>query len=293
MIELIGIILRWKWPIVAVCFIAALLSVGLSLLKPNYFKSTVIFLAANPYMMDRSTIFSKTPGENPVFMFGSGKEIDRLISIGKSQPLVDYIINKYNLIQHYEIDTTDPLAAFKVTERLWKNYKILKNPLDAIEVQIEDIDPKKAADMANDIVQKIDSIHLGILSKSKADMASMLDFNIKDLEHKITVLNDSIIQVKKKANAKTVFTLESLRDAAIEDLSEAQLVKDQYATLASNEMSSVYILQQAAPSVKKSKPKRSIMVLGTLIATLLFSASFAIIFEQLKAAGYFDKPYSS
>jgi len=103
MIELIGIVLRWKWPIAIVCAVVGLLSVGLSLLQPNYFKSTVVFLAANPYMMDRSNIFSKTPGENPVFMFGSSREIDRLISIGKSQPLVDYIIHKYKLAEHYNI----------------------------------------------------------------------------------------------------------------------------------------------------------------------------------------------
>jgi len=115
MIELIGIVLRWKWPIAIVCLIAGLLSVGLSLLKPNYFKSTVVFLAANPYMIDRSNIFSKTPGENPVFMFGSSREIDRLLSIGQSQPLINYIINKYQLIKHYEIDESDPLASFELT----------------------------------------------------------------------------------------------------------------------------------------------------------------------------------
>lgn len=289
MIELIGIVLRWKWPIAIVCLIAGLLSVGLSLLKPNYFKSTVVFLAANPYMIDRSNIFSKTPGENPVFMFGASRDIDRLLSIGQSQPLINYIINKYQLIKHYEIDESDPLASFKVNEKLWKNYSILKNPLDAIEVHVEDINPQKAADMANDIVRKIDSIHLSIMSKSKANMAGMLDYNINDIQKKLAVLNDSINKVKRTGNIKALETLETLQQASIEDLSEAEVVKDQYKTLASNEVSSVYILQQAAPSVKKSKPKRSIIVLSTLLATLFFSAGFAIIFEQLKAAGYFDK----
>ncbi len=289
MIELIGIVLRWKLPIAVVCLIAGLLSVGLSLMKPNFFKSTVVFLAANPYMIDRSNIFSKTPGENPVFMFGSSREIDRLLSIGKSQPLIDYIIHKYQLIKHYEIDESDPLAAFKVNEKLWGNYKILKNPLDAVEVHVEDTEPQKAADMANDIVRKIDSIHLSIMAKSKADMAGMLNYNINDIQKKLGVLNDSINKVKSTGNSKALETLETLRDAAIEDLTDAEVVKDQYKTLASNEFSSVYILQQAAPAVKKSKPKRSIIVLSTLLAALFCSAGFAIIFEQLKAAGYFDK----
>lgn len=289
MIELIGIVLRWKLPIAIVCLIAGLLSVGLSLTKPNFFKSTVVFLAANPYMIDRSNIFSKTPGENPVFMFGSSRDIDRLLSIGKSQPLIDYIIYKYQLLKHYDIDESDPLASFKVNEKLWGNYKILKNSLDAIEVHVEDTEPQKAADMANDIVRKMDSIHLSIMSKSKADMAGMLDYNINDIQKKLAVLKDSITSIRAAGNLKALATLETLRDSAIEDLSEAEVVKDQYKTLASNEVSSVYILQQAVPSVKKSKPKRSIIVLSTLLAALFCSAAFAIIFEQLKAAGYFDK----
>lgn len=292
MIELIGIVLRWKWPIAIVCAVVGLLSVGLSLLQPNYFKSTVVFLAANPYMMDRSNIFSKTPGENPVFMFGSSREIDRLISIGKSQPLVDYIIHKYKLAEHYNIKQSDPLAGHKVNEKLSKNYKIIKNPLDAIEVQVEDTDPQKAANMANDIVQKIDSIHIGIMSQSKDDMANMLNYNINELSEKLSVFNDSIVKMKNSTNLKELEILEAMRATIITDLSEAQVVKDQYKTLASNNISSVYILQQAAPSVKKSKPKRSITVLSALLATLILSAGFAIIFEQLKAAGYLVKQNS-
>lgn len=282
MIELIDIINKWKWPIAIVCGVAGILSVVFSLLKPNYYESTVIFLAANPYLIDRSTLFSETPGETPLFMFGSSADIDRLISIGRAQPLIEYVISKFDIAAHYEQDMTDPLASYKVNENFLKNYKIFKNSLDAIEVHVEDQDPKLAATMANDIVSYIDSSNIELLSSSKEDMANLLDQTITKLNRKLKGLNADIAIMKRNNSLEDFEITEGLREKTIEDLSTAQLVKEQYETLSDKNISSIYILQEAHPSVKKSKPKRSMMVLSTVLAALILSCAIAIIMEQWK-----------
>lgn len=282
MIELIGILWRWKWPIAIVCALTAILSVVFSLLKPNYYESSVVFLAANPYLIDRSTLFSEKPGETPLFMFGSTNDIDRLMSIGSAQPLIDYVINKYNLYDHYKIDKSDPLASYEVNKEFLKHYSIIKNARDAVEVHVADQDPALAAKMANDIVSKIDASNIELLASSKTDMANLVDISISKLRTKLTALNDSLV-AGKVVRSSDIEIVEGLREKTIEDLNRAQLVKEQYETLSDKNITSLYILQKAYPSVKKSKPKRSIMVLSSILAALILSAGIAIILEQFKA----------
>lgn len=282
MIELIGILWRWKWPIVIVCALTAILSVIFALLKPNYYESSVVFLAANPYLIDRSTVFSEKPGETPLFMFGSTNDIDRLMSIATAQPLIDYIINKYNLYDHYKIDKSDPLASYEVNKEFLKHYSIIKNARDAVEVHVADQDPELAATMANDIVTKIDESNIELLSSSKTDMANLVKKSITKLRQKLTALNDSLVG-SEISRSTDIEIIEGLREKTIEDLNRAELVKEQYETLSDKNITSIYILQKAYPSVKKSKPKRSIMVLSSILAALILSAGIAIILEQFKA----------
>jgi len=282
MIELFNILFKWKLPIALACVLALVLSVIFSLMKPNYYQSTVKFFPANPYMIDRSSMFSKTPGENPQYIFGSGQEIDRLISIGQSQPLKNYVINKYNLLEHYKIDKNDALHEFKVNKAFDKNYEIIKNALDVIEVSVEDVDRELASKMANDIVKKIDETHIDIVNNSKLEMAKMLDYTISELNGKLDNLNDRITKSIRRGAQQDVAVLDEVKNNFIEDLSEAQVVKEQYLTLASSKMSSIYLIQEAKPAFYKSRPQRSIIVLSSLLLTFIACSLIAIIYEQIK-----------
>jgi len=277
MLELISIILRWKWHLVAVCFLAGIISTVVLLLKPNYYQSVAVFLAAKPYNVDRTSIFSEAPGKYPVNLFGNSQEIDRLISIGRSSTLIQSVINDFNLMQHYEIDATDPLAGVKTAERFMKNYSIIKNPLDAIEVSVEDQDPKFAADIANTIVKKIDETYANITVKGKTNLTATLQHNIDVLKQRLSKLNQEI--ANKPANLNY---LEQTKTALIVDLNEAETIKGQYNTMANSKTSALYVLENASPSLKKSKPKRTIGVLSTILATLIISVSIAVVLEQLK-----------
>lgn len=277
MLELVSIIFRWKWHLIAVCFLAGLISAITLLSKPNYYQSVAVFLAANPYNVDRTSIFSRTPGEYPVYLFGNSQEIDRLISIGRSSPLIQSVISEYNLQQHYEVDASDPMAMVKTTERFMKNYSIIKNPLDAIEVIVEDTDPQLAANIANSVVKKIDATYSNITNKSKTTLTQTLQHNIDALKQRLKEID---IQIEE--NPANLSFLQQTKTTLTNDLNEAETIKAQYNTLANSESSAVYILENAAASLKKSKPKRTLGVLSTVLATLIIGISIVVILEQLK-----------
>jgi len=277
MLELVSIIFRWKWHLIAVCFLAAVISAVTLYLKPNYYQSRAVFLAANPYTVDRTSIFSRTPGDYPTYLFGNSKEIDRLLSIGRSSPLLNSIISEFNLKQHYKIKASDPLAGVKAAEKFMKNFSIIKNALDGIEVAVEDENPQIAADIANSVVQKIDETYSNITKESKTNLTQTLQYNIDDLNKRIKQID---VQMAESPN--NINYLQQTKTTIINDLNEAETIKAQYNTLANNKVSSVYILERAAPSLKKSKPKRTLGVLSAVLATLILSIFTVVILEQLK-----------
>jgi len=277
MLELISILFRWKWPLASVCILAGVISAIVLLLKPNHYQSTAVFLAANPYNIDRSSIFSRTPGDYPVYLFGNSQEIDRLLAIGRSSPLIQSIISQFNLQQHYKIDTKDELAIVKTTERFMNNFSIIKNALDAIEVTIEDEDPQMAADMANMVVKKIDETYSNLTKESKNKLTQTLQFNIDALKQRLNQIDK---QIAEKPNS--ISYLQQSKTSLINDLNEAETIKAQYNTLANNETSAVYILENARASLKKSKPKRTLGVLSAILSTLVIGVFTVVLLEQLK-----------
>jgi len=277
MLELISILFRWKWPLASVCILAGVISAIVLLLKPNHYQSTAVFLAANLYNIDRSSIFSRTPGDYPVYLFGNSQEIDRLLAIGRSSPLIQSIISQFNLQQHYKIDTKDELAIVKTTERFMNNFSIIKNALDAIEVTIEDEDPQMAADMANMVVKKIDETYSNLTKESKNKLTQTLQFNIDALKQRLNQIDK---QIAEKPNS--ISYLQQSKTSLINDLNEAETIKAQYNTLANNETSAVYILENARASLKKSKPKRTLGVLSAILSTLVIGVFTVVLLEQLK-----------
>lgn len=277
MLELVSIVFRWKWHLAAVCFLAGLISAVSLFLKPNYYQSVATFLAANPYSIDRTSIFSRTPGDYPVYLFGNSKEIDRLLSIGRSSPLIQSIINEFKLTEHYEVNASDPMATAKTTQKFMKNFEIIKNPLDAIEVFVEDKDPQMAADIANAVVKKIDETYSNITKESKTQLTQTLQYNIDALNQRLKQIDSQIA-----SNPTNLNYLTQSKTTLINDLNEAETIKAQYNTLANNETSAVYILENATASLKKSKPNRTLGVLSTVLATLIIGVAIVVILEQLK-----------
>jgi len=277
MLELVSILFRWKWHLAAVCFLAGIISAVSLFLKPNYYQSMAVFLAANPYNVDRTSIFSRTPGEYPIYLFGNSQEIDRLLSIGRSSPLIQSVINEFKLIEHYEISAKGQLAGVKTTEMFMKNFSIVKNALDGIEVVVEDRDPQMAADIANAIVKKIDETYSNITKESKIKLTQTLQYNIDALNERLKQIDTQIAESPKNINF-----LQQSKTTLINDLNEAETIKAQYNTLANNETSAVYILENAGVSLKKSKPKRTLGVLSTVLATLIIGIAIVVILEQLK-----------
>ncbi|MCB9032597.1 MAG: hypothetical protein H6553_02050 [Chitinophagales bacterium] len=257
MIDLFTIIYKWKKQIIAFCTLAVIMSIIISMpsIMPPYFESKMVFYISNPQSTDRANLFGD--GEiGSISQFGSKDDINRFITIANSSEVLDYIISKYKLSTHYKIDSKDKqLINFYTKRELQSNYKMLINDEGAIEASIIDTDAQLAANMIKDIVAKSNEIYQNIIKQNKTKTLEQLNQLISENP------NDNSVEAEKLRN-----------------------IYKQYKVVAETDFKSLYIIQDAYPAAKKSKPVRWLIVASTAIAALVGSILLAVIIELFKDA---------
>jgi len=196
----------WKIPILVTSVIAALIAVFYSLSVPNYYKSKTVFYPANPRIASRGALFGGAD-ENMSF-FGGTKETDRILNIAKSSELVNYIVKKYDLYAHYEIDTTELEAPHYVTNDFMKLYKVKKNVESAIEISIEDVDREKTADMVWAIVGKINEINNRLTKDNQRRILGSFEKRMVDKQADFTTSTDSLRRLRSEYGIVSVASQE-------------------------------------------------------------------------------------
>ncbi|HSI91687.1 MAG TPA: hypothetical protein VK927_11255, partial [Adhaeribacter sp.] len=184
---LIRIINRWKYLVLGVTLMAAIISIVVAKMLPNEYKSTAIFLPLNFSSVDPDRIVA---GER-LEIASTNEDIDRMITVGESHILADYIINKYDLYTHYGIDSTrDDANRQLVLEEFMSHYSIQQNPRDAIEVSYIDQDKDFAANVANDIVNYIDTLNQQLSFENRRKALALHKNNFDFIGKEYSALKD-------------------------------------------------------------------------------------------------------
>ncbi len=146
-INLLQIVLKWKWHLVILVIGAALVSLVVSsplFMKPQ-FKSVAVIYPSNitPYSEESQT--------------------EQMLQWLNSSDVRFAVMKKFDLPKHYEV-APDAKYYASILEGIYdKNVKISKTQFESIEVSVTDIDPVMARDIVNAILfytdQKIGDVH--------------------------------------------------------------------------------------------------------------------------------------
>lgn len=288
LIELIRIALKWKKTIIITTCIAAIGSATFSwFFMPNYYKSSVNFYPANPVMTDRQVLYSNSLGEIEIDYFGSSSDVDRILTLANATPTIDYIINKYHLMEHYGYDSTKSMARYKTKKKFIKNYKAVETEFGAIEVTIWDTDKDLAADMANHIALTIDNHNRDMLLRDKYIVIETFEDIINRKQAELNVLTDSLDYLMAiKANPEKINQMDFNVDAAMANLAENRKLQEQYVTSTSDKFSTIHITEEAYPAIRKDKPVRSLIVIASTLGTFIFMLLLAVVTENYRRIKY-------
>src|SRR5687768_10015911 len=154
LIPILGTLYPWRRRILQITAAAFLLSVIASLFMKNYYQGKTIFYAASQDLFKPEKVFGG--GTQEMYYYGAGEDIDRILTVGNSIEVLDYLIDSFNLWEVYKIKPGTSKAKHNMRKALQENFEIMLTKQDALELTIEDTDPQRAATMANAAREKID-----------------------------------------------------------------------------------------------------------------------------------------
>lgn len=225
LIHVIKILLEKGKTILLGAFLVSFATAGITLLMPNYYEGLTVFYAASPDLSNPTPIGSSSQKVN---VYGNDEDLDRLLSISSSIDVLDYLIDTFDLYEHYEIDKEDIKGPYKVKKKLLKLYNVLKTKYGAISLSIEDKYPAKASAMANAARDKISELSQGMVKQSQLQTLNNYATSIREKENRISSLSDSLAVLRTTSgviDAETQGEVLSSNSADVNfDLSEAQAV---------------------------------------------------------------------
>jgi capsular polysaccharide biosynthesis protein len=284
LVRLIQIIYKWRKPLIVVTVIVGIASsVFTWFFMPDYFKSTVNFYPSNPIMTDRQVLFSNSSGEIEIDYFGSAGDVDRILTIANTSGIIDYIINKYKLMEHYGYDSTKEMARYNTKKEFLSNYSSIETEYGAIEISVWDQDKNLASDMANHIVETIDNHNKSMLLRDKKLVVETFKNQVAEKETLVSKLTDSIAVLKKTgASSETLMVVEGKLTGAVEDLMNNKKILEQNQTAVNTDFSTVHITEAAYPGIRKDKPVRSLIVIGITLGAFFFMVILAVMTENYR-----------
>ena len=215
-IELISLLNRWKKQLMIVAGISLLASIIFSspmFIKPK-FKSTAIVYPSN------------------LIAYSTESATEQMLQICQSSTIRDQIIRSFNLLQHYDIDSTKDRSYKTSVYRMYdENINIKKTEYESMEVTVYDISPDTAAMIADSIIhffnlkarqlQSEKSMEVMVitgnqLTAKKAEMDSM-----EDLLHNYQV-NYGILDFKQQSKEATRAYLRGLSNPGAKASIEAK-----------------------------------------------------------------------
>ena len=283
------------------------------LMTPLYRSTAIVFPAAT------STVsFSEQRNAKASSMdFGEEEQAEQLIQILQSSKVRDKVVQQFDLTKHYNIDPSDANKHYKLVKEYNSHILFVRTRYGSIQIDVLDKDPQLAADMANKIVDLIDTVKNEMvmertvpafeINKRKkeqleADKKAVLDqldslaaLGVVPLEGRANLFQ-AYVEAKNpedKADFKrridinlefgAVFDgLEYVRNEKIMKLADFALSYEQAESDANTQFNHKFIVERAVVADKKDKPKRLIIMLLSTFGTFVFMVFLLLIQDKIK-----------
>jgi len=295
----------WKKRIIliGVGLIAGIASIIISLLITPMFRSSVIMFPTSNASISRDLLSQNYSGSQNVHGFGDEEQAEQLLQILNSEPIRARIIQKYNLMEHYEIQPDEKYPLTRLYEEYKSNINFRLTEFMSVEISVMDRDPEYAANIANDISNLVDTVYnnmmkeraweaFRLVEKEYMEAArnletardSMNQLSEQVTEHMRTTGNpsDNLIRAISENGALYISMMNSVRyeTALVTDLSlkykEARLEAEQ-------NLPHKFVVEQAYPSEKKAYPRKSLIVIVSTFSSLLFALIVLIVIDNVRS----------
>lgn len=189
---------KWKKHILIATVATMIVAAIVSMFLPNYYESYAVFYASNPELAQPEPLAGEEKSNKGIY--GNDNDMDRLLAIANSGGLKAELIKKFNLADHYDVNTSTGKGIDKLNKKFDKHYKVTKTEYGAINLSVEDTDPKKAMAMVRGARERIDAIAKNLILGSQKNQIDSKKAFVEKHSKALEELNKKITSAKKKYN---------------------------------------------------------------------------------------------
>lgn len=322
-IDLLIYVWKKKNILILISSIAFIASIIISLLITPMFKSKVVLFPAASVSISKTLLAttSLSTEVRDVLSFGEEEEAERMLQILNSDFIRWTIIEKHNLMEHYEIEPDSKYPYTQLYNQYTSNINAQRTEYMSIEIEVLDKDPEMAAEIANDIAGLIDSTIFVMQNERATEAFKLVEREYKNVQNQIEELNDSLKQLGKMGiidyESQAAVLNEAYADAlmannqkarneiqekldvlseyggnflAVKRILEKQTeylsnLQANYAQAKINKeqkLPQIFIVDRAYAAEKKAKPKRSIIVIVSTISAFFLGLLTLLVIDSVK-----------
>ncbi len=320
--SLIIFLYKWRKPLIIVIIIAALGSWFFScpwFITPK-FQSTVIMYPASSSSVSKALLSDQSAKGQDLVSFGEDEQAEQLLQILSSNKIRDRIIQKFNLLKHYGIDSSSRYKSESLYKEYDKNITFRRTEYMAVQISVLDRDPQIAADIANKIADLLDSAKNQMqrqraysgyklveteynLLKTEVDkitdsLVAIGKLGVNDVEYQSQALNTQMAIATSNNNRSAMAALQKRLDVLGKyggiymSLKNALEFKTHQLTLlqakfkeakvdAEEDLPQKFIVNNAYKAERKSYPVQWLIVLVSTFSALFFTIIVIIIIEKI------------
>lgn len=311
--------IKRNFKVLAVTFVvSAVVTAGITLLLPNYYKAQVVLLPSDTNSISKG-VLSNMDNVDPM-NFGSSSDCEYVLDIINSGRVVGAACTKFNLAEHYGIKATGRELDEKMGRKLYNNIKVKRTDNLGVKITVWDTDPEMASNLANFIASEVSVVRSEAKKVKYDSICTVVERSRDRISKEIDLLTDSLAKLSKEykifypdgmgerfsqelakqvaaGNTAAVARLEAkmiaLEEAGgkITNLREQLYNNRKYLSQWNEFLEKAmvdreaqipveFVIQAASPSYSKDKPKRSIIVLVSAVCCTLLALFVLVVREK-------------
>lgn len=273
--------LSWLWQMKFVkravlgsvaCAILVFVVTSAWITKPLYESEVIVYVPL--------TILSQQLNQQGIG-FASDREIDWYIQILKSNQLTDSLIKKYDLFRYFKIDVSDFDSKNQLYRKMGSRIIIDKTRYGSVSIRVRDSDPKRAADMANDMIVLGEVIKKNLLFPNRQEsmryvtsLYNQKAAEVARLERSLDSLSNTPQGVQKDYLYNKTLTLYNLE---FQELISRKSIYEREQKNFDTPLPMAYIISSAVPKSQAIWPRRGLLTIAGTGIYLLLLVVFEIV----------------
>lgn len=259
---------RWKF-IAVITIVSVILAAGaIFFITPKYTATTKL-LPGNAVLADKARLFNDEI-QHLYSFFGSGDDLDRLMSMASLDTSLKQVIHEFNLISYYEIEEKEAgMEMYKTIRQFKKDLMLVKTVNNELEISYAHQSKDTAAAIVNFMTNQLAAKMKNIWKQQYEKIGLQLDSSI-------AIISDDYKNVSNNSSSNDAITKTKMT-ALLSQLEQFNKMSIETKMAVATTPEALIVLEKASIPAKISWPNKAVVLPLAALLGFIFSVCLVLI----------------